>query len=281
LRTTPQEPDVTVREVIPEGKRPAREEMIHTAHYYFAGLQRNDGKGYYPFTDDCDRFENGIQTTNIPQRDRATGQTVKRGCKKQFEESLKGAVSRVRDRRFVAVDRERGIVFAFVFFDHVNINWTWQMAELFKIENGQIRRIKAVFQRAPYGINSGWSTYEQGISEEPRSSAEEVHRTDRAARCHRPYHLRLKLAATDQRFENRDGQRSSMPANSKSFETQLVPPLPLSGLSIPTTSVMFYAADISRAGLLSSESPLAPPALSSLLPLCPDCFIFVPWYERG
>ena len=47
------------------------------------------------------------------------------------------------DRRFVAVDRERGIVFAFAFFDHQNINWTWQLGELFKIEKGKIRRIEA------------------------------------------------------------------------------------------------------------------------------------------
>jgi hypothetical protein len=159
-------PNPIFAEVIPAAKRPSREEMIKTANYYFAGLQRNDGKGYYPFTDDCDRFENGMQTTNIPQRDPATGETVKRGCKKQFEESLKGIVSRIRDRRFVAVDRERGVVFSFAFFDHENINWTWQLAELFKVENGQIRRIEAVFQRAPYGINSGWSTYEQGLSED-------------------------------------------------------------------------------------------------------------------
>jgi hypothetical protein len=161
-------PNPIFAEVIPAAKRPSREEMIRTANYYFAGLQRNDGKGYYPFTDDCDRFENGMQTTNIPQRDPATGETVKRGCKKQFEESLKGIVSRIRDRRFVAVDRERGVVFSFAFFDHENINWTWQLAELFKVENGQIRRIEAVFDRAPYGINSGWSTYEQGLSEEPQ-----------------------------------------------------------------------------------------------------------------
>jgi len=161
-------PNPIFAEVIPEAKRPSREEMIKTANYYFAGLQRNDGKGYYPFTDDCERFENGMQTTNIPQRDPATGQTVQRGCKKQFEESLKGIVSRIRDRRFVAVDRERGIVFSFAFFDHENINWTWQLAELFKVQDGKIRRIEAVFHRAPYGINSGWSTYEQGISEEPQ-----------------------------------------------------------------------------------------------------------------
>ena len=161
-------PNPIFAEVIPATKRPSREEMIKTANYYFAGLQRNDGKGYYPFTDDCDRFENGMQTTNIPQRDPTTGETVKRGCKKQFEESLKGIVSRIRDRRLVAVDRERGIVFSFAFFDHENINWTWQLAELFKVENGQIRRIEAVFHRAPYGINSGWSTYEQGLSEDPQ-----------------------------------------------------------------------------------------------------------------
>jgi hypothetical protein len=142
-------------ETIPVARRASRDELIKTANYYFAGLQRNDGKGYYPFTDDCVRFENGMVTT--------------RECKKQFETSLKGIVSRIRDRRFVAVDRERGIVFAFAFFDHYNINWTWQLGELFKIEDGKIRRIEAIFHRAPFGINSGWSTYEQGISEEPRT----------------------------------------------------------------------------------------------------------------
>ncbi len=161
-------PHAVFAEVIPTAKRASREELVKVANYYFAGLQRNDGKGYYPFTDDCERYENGMKTTNNPQRDPATGQTVTRGCKKQFEESLRGTVSRIRDRRFVAVDRERGIVFAFAFFDHENINWTWQLGELFKIENGQIRRIEAIFSRAPYGINSGWSTYEQGISEEPQ-----------------------------------------------------------------------------------------------------------------
>jgi hypothetical protein len=147
-------PNPVFFETIPAAKRPSREELIKTANYYFAGLQRNDGKGYYPFTDDCARFENGMQSTTQ--------------CKKQFEESLKGIVSRIRDRRFVAVDRERGIVFAFGFFDHERINWTWQLGELFKIENGQIRRIEAVFLRGAYGINSGWSTYEQGMSEEPQ-----------------------------------------------------------------------------------------------------------------
>lgn len=146
-------PHAVYLEAIPAAKRPSRDDLIKTANYYFTGLARNDGKGFYPFTDDCERFENGMKTTQT-------------NCKMQFENTLKGIVSRIRDRRFVAVDRERGIVFAFTFFDHEQINWTWQIAELFKIENGLIRRVEAVFHRAPYGIPSGWSTFEQAMSEE-------------------------------------------------------------------------------------------------------------------
>jgi hypothetical protein len=161
-------PHAVFREVIPEAQRASRSELIKTANYYFSGLQQNDGKGYYPFTDDCDRYENGNHATNVPARNPVTGATEVLSCRKQFEVALKNVVSRVRDRRFVAVDRERGIVFAFAFFDHSDINWTWQIAELFKVENGQIRRIEAVFHRAPYGINSGWSTYQQGMSDQPQ-----------------------------------------------------------------------------------------------------------------
>ena len=156
-------PDPIFGEVIPEAERPSREELVRVANYYFTGLQRNDTKGYYPFTEDALRRENGMVSCGPPP-------ASANGCKKQFESGqLRNIVSRIRDRRFVAVDRERGIVFAFGFFDHEQINWTWQIAELFKIEKGNIRRIEAVFFRCPYGMNSGWSTYEQGISEELQS----------------------------------------------------------------------------------------------------------------
>jgi hypothetical protein len=143
---------------IPENERMSRGELIEAANYYFTGLENNDGLGYYPFTEDCIRFENGVDVLAF-RGPRVT-------CKYQFENSLKGIVSRVRDRRFVAVDREMGIVYAFGFFDHHRINWTWQLAELFRIEKGEIRRIEAIFHRAPFGINSGWSTFEQGMSSE-------------------------------------------------------------------------------------------------------------------
>src|SRR5690606_31639278 len=114
----------------------------------------------YPFTDDCLRYENGIVTAG-PE-----GSGARAGCRQQLETTLIGAVTGIRDRRFVAVDRERGVVFSFAFFDHRPINWTWQLGELFKIENDQISRIEAIFIRGPYGVCSGWSTYEQCRSEE-------------------------------------------------------------------------------------------------------------------
>jgi len=155
-------PHPVFKESIPENERMSREDLVKTANYYFSGLENNDGKGYYPFTDDCVRFENGVDV--LLNTDKETGEQTRTTCKKQFEEGIRGIVTRIRDRRFVAVDREKGIVFSFAFFDHDFIHWTWQLAELFKIENGRIRRIEAMFHRAPYGINSGWSTYEEGIS---------------------------------------------------------------------------------------------------------------------
>jgi hypothetical protein len=184
-------------EIIPENERPTREEMIKTANYYFSGMQKNDGKGVdgtgtYPFTDDCDRYENGGRSTNVPLAKgqempdplKETVYTSHWGCKQQFESGLIYFVTRIRDRRFVAVDREHGIVFSFCFFDHSagdsrkfttpdgrkaiegpSEPWTWQIAELFKVEKGKIRRIEAILQRAPYGMNSGWSSYEDGMSD--------------------------------------------------------------------------------------------------------------------
>jgi hypothetical protein len=149
-------PNAVFFETIPENERASREDLIATANYYFTGLARHDGKGYYPFTEGCVRFENGMTSTS--------------DCLANFTgNSLNNIVDRIRDRRFVAVDRERGIVFSFAFFDHYRINWTWQLAELFKIEKGKIRRVEAVFHQAPFGIPSGWSTYERSISEEIQS----------------------------------------------------------------------------------------------------------------
>jgi hypothetical protein len=155
-------------EAVPEDERMERADLVAVANAYFEAIERNTGKDYYPFTDDCLRYENGIVAAAPAGHDLADrpsfGQV--QGCKAQLETSLIGVVTSIRDRRFVAVDRERGVVFSFAFFDHRPINWSWQLGELFKIENDKIRRIEAIFIRGPYGICSGWSTYEQCRSED-------------------------------------------------------------------------------------------------------------------
>lgn len=154
-------------EAVPANERHTRAELVAVADAYFEAVERNTGNDYYPFTDDCLRYENGMIVVGPPGTIGMRGQEVQ-GCKEQLETSLIGAVTSIRDRRIVAVDRERGIAFAFAFFDHRPINWTWQLGELFKVENGQISRIEAIFIRGPYGVCSGWSTYEQCRSEEPQ-----------------------------------------------------------------------------------------------------------------
>ena len=155
-------PNPVYLEAVPENERMSRADLVAVGDAYFEAVERNTGKDYYPFTEDCLRYENGIVTAG-PE-----GSGARAGCREQLETTLIGAVTSIRDRRIVAVDRERGIVFAFAFFDHRPINWTWQLGELFKVENGLISQIEAIFIRGPYGVCSGWSTYEQCRSEEPQ-----------------------------------------------------------------------------------------------------------------
>jgi len=182
-------------ESIPAAERMSREELIKTANMYFSGMQKNDGKASYPFAEDCNRIENGGYTTNVPvpagksrpDPKTATNYSSQWSCLEQFQSGLLHFVTRIRDRRFVAVDPERGLVFSFIFFDHSGGDtrtfqtpdgrtvtagpaqlWTWQLAELFKIEKGKIRQIEAIMERAPYGMNSGWSAWEDGLSDRAR-----------------------------------------------------------------------------------------------------------------
>lgn len=187
--------DPVYLEAVPPAERMSRADLIAVANKYFTGMQQNDGRGDYPFTEDCNRLENGMQSTNVPtprgerrpDPKTSTVYSAQWSCLEQFESGLLHFVNRIRDRRFVAVDQERGLVYAFAFFDHSGgahrtfttptgrvvssgpaQPWTWQIAEIFKIEKGKIRRIEALLQRSPYGMNSGWSTWAQGMSDAAR-----------------------------------------------------------------------------------------------------------------
>jgi hypothetical protein len=179
--------------VVPPNERMTRPDLVRTANMYFSGMQLNDGKGKYPFADDCHRIENGAQATNAagragearPDPKTATRYSGMWSCREQFESGLLHFVSRIRDRRYVAVDHERGLVVAFVFFDHdagasrnfttpsgreiTNAGpaqpWTWMIAELFRVDNGLLHEIEAILERVPYGMPSGWSSWNDAMSD--------------------------------------------------------------------------------------------------------------------
>jgi hypothetical protein len=171
-------PEALWLETIPPAKRSTRAELIEVANAYFEAVQRDDGKGFYPFTDDCDRIENGAHTTNNPSGRPTPGGFDYMGldCKKQLESGYLGIVTSVHHRRFPLVDEERGVVWTNGVFDmggtvrEIKLTTgetvdmkgfagrasSIQLAEAFKIENGKIRRVEMIGPTAPYHLNSPW-----------------------------------------------------------------------------------------------------------------------------
>lgn len=158
------------------GRRLSRQELAQVANYYFEGIQNNDGKGYYPFSPDCNRLENGTATTNNPGIVKMGPVDIGgMGCKAQFETGLYGVVTLVHDRRFAVIDEERQAVFSLAVFDHCGCKKSLTMpngtvvdvgffnkpssillAEAFKIDNGLIRQVEAVGVGVPYHMRPGW-----------------------------------------------------------------------------------------------------------------------------
>jgi len=163
-------------DTVPPAQRKSRQELARIANHYFEGIQRNDGKGYYPFTDDCDRLENGTYTTNRPGFIRMGDVDIGgMGCKAQFSTGLYGVVTEVHDRRFEVIDEERQAVMAFGVFDHCGCKPELTMpdgrvvriagfnrpssillAEAFSIQGDLIQQVEAVGTSVPYHYDTGW-----------------------------------------------------------------------------------------------------------------------------
>ena len=43
--------------------------------------------------------------------------------------------------------------------------WTRQITELFKVEKGLLHEIEVILERVPYGMGSGWSSWEDAMSD--------------------------------------------------------------------------------------------------------------------
>ncbi len=156
---------------VPKEKRMSRNELVRIANGYFETIERNDGSINTVFSPDCNRVENGVQTTNnadfpLP--------IAKLGCEEQFALGWYRYDDDLRARRFPLVDVEQGIVLAYGFIDHsgalgdyqltdgtparspVRRPHSYYLAEAFKIADGAITQVEADFLTVPYRMPSPW-----------------------------------------------------------------------------------------------------------------------------
>ena len=159
-------------EILTPALRSPRQKMIDLADGYFDTLQLNDGTLHTEFADDCNRREDGMQSTNNVQA--VLDPISAWGCADQFRLGQYRYDDRLRDRRYLAVDEERGIVLAAGFIDHEGRLGDFKLTngqtkspifrrphsfvllEAFKIRGGKIQQIEAVFITVPYNMPSPW-----------------------------------------------------------------------------------------------------------------------------
>jgi hypothetical protein len=102
------------------------------------------------------------------------------GCREAFSLGYYREDTRLRSRRILAIDEQRGLVMAGVAFDHdaairnyqlkdgrpITVRntapWTWMIHEIFQITPaGKISQVEAILLSVPYGMRTGWPAPKQ------------------------------------------------------------------------------------------------------------------------
>jgi hypothetical protein len=169
--------DARFEAVLPAGQRTARKDLVAAAQGYAETMQRNDGTLKAKFEPACTRAENGVV---VSQGDVGSIGLVKspgkfaQGCEAQLKLGLYRPVDRVRGRRVLAVDEERGLVImaSVADFGLAQRKYTLtdgkevesdrfhamarELFEVYKIAGGRIQAIEAVSVDQPYGMPVYW-----------------------------------------------------------------------------------------------------------------------------
>lgn len=158
--------------VLPPAQRRPRAEMIDIANRYFETLEKNL-VDHVPFTADCLRVENGMTTAGRAGEPGLAGL----GCRENVNHPMWNYITQITPRRHLVVDEERGLVSGMYMFRHGGTEPTYTLpggevvkhseamlrrqavviSELFRIEDGRIRRIEAVMAGGlDHDAPSGW-----------------------------------------------------------------------------------------------------------------------------
>lgn len=169
------EPHPLMLQPIPADQRLPRATLAGISDTYFTGLDTEESGRNVPFSPDCQRRENGIVTSNNAEAEQGSMQWM--DCKAQFDTGFSVIVTDIRERRFEVVDPVTGLAFGWGYFDHngsiptmtrtaggeaTEVGATFRqpfsfyIAEVFKVVDGNIRQIEAVLTTVPYQMESGW-----------------------------------------------------------------------------------------------------------------------------
>lgn len=169
------EPHELMDDVLSQEQWLPRGDLVRISNTYFTGIDTETTSRGVPFSPQCQRRENGNIMASNP--DAPPGSMASLDCKTQFDTGFQVIVTDIRERRFEVVDRTKGLAFGWGYFDHdgtpekmsrtldrelVDVAPTFRqpfsfyIAEVFKVVDGQIRQIEAVLTTVPYQMESGW-----------------------------------------------------------------------------------------------------------------------------
>jgi len=162
-------------QIVPPEKRLSRSELVRITDGYFEAIEqsRSSAARFHP---ECNRTENGIQTTNNPALGSGTETSPARGCASQIDAGVFSYITQIDPRRYLLIDESRNLVFGVFMFRHegrlteVDVPGRGKVemidaakrpfnvvvGEAFRIEDGQIREIEAVMTELPYRTPTLW-----------------------------------------------------------------------------------------------------------------------------
>ncbi|KAI1213750.1 uncharacterized protein F4807DRAFT_449772 [Annulohypoxylon truncatum] len=156
------QPEPVWFEAVAPENRISRDELISQADKYYTGMQGNDPKGDYTFFDkECNRLEDGLQTTNIKTGDPYghSNDTVFASltCEEQFQTGFLGgfAITTLDHngtvRMLPSVNGTSSPIPPY--FDTPR---TLIVMEAFRLKGEKIYRIEMTLTEVPYGMKAGY-----------------------------------------------------------------------------------------------------------------------------
>lgn len=168
-----------------ETQRSTREQLVAAANAYYDAMERGDA-GLVQFDAQCNRIENGAQMTNSKSPNVIGIDPRAMTCAEQISSRVFSNYQVVYPRRIPVVDEERQTVFGFFMyqqagdvlevqspgrgvykFSEANSQPAFvEVAQVFKLISGRIRRMESLSTTVPYGtpnpfFNDDWRRTKQ------------------------------------------------------------------------------------------------------------------------